>query len=171
MQSFIAMGNHFQVEVRESSQELQHRLTHAVTASSKERLQMLYWLKTGAIATRQELAKRLGRNESTIYRWLNRYHQGGISALLLVKTPPGKTGKTTPEIMELLKQRLSSRQGFKSYGQIQQWLNQECQVVLAYKTVHKLVRYKLQAKLKVPRPYSGKTQPETKQALKKNSQT
>jgi transposase len=165
------MGNKFQVKVDESIEELKHRLCHAVTSSTKERVQMLYWIKQGAIATRKELSQKIGRDESTIYRWLKKYSQGGISNLLEVKTPPGKSGKITPEIIELLTQRLSSQQGFKSYGQIQQWLNQECQVVLAYKTVHKLVRYKLQAKLKVPRPDSGKTQPEIKQAFKKTSVT
>lgn len=33
------MGNSFRVEVKESYEELLHRLRHAVTASSKERLQ------------------------------------------------------------------------------------------------------------------------------------
>ncbi|MEH2252770.1 hypothetical protein [Nostoc sp.] len=51
------MGNSFQVEVCESQEELQHRLHHAVTATTKERLQMLYWIKVGAIATRQELSQ------------------------------------------------------------------------------------------------------------------
>jgi transposase len=132
---------------------------------------MLYWLKTDAIATRQELARRLGRNPSTVYRWLNRYQHGGISALLVVKTPPGKPGLITPEIRERLLERLSSPLGFKSYSQIQQWLNQECQIAIAYKTVHKLVRYKLEAKLKVPRPQSNKAKPEIQQAFKKNSQS
>ncbi len=44
------MGNKFQVEVKESKEELRHRLHHSVTASSRERLQMLYWLKQDAIA-------------------------------------------------------------------------------------------------------------------------
>ncbi len=51
------MGNSFQVEVSESREQLQHRLRHAVTATTKERLQMLYWIKTKAIATRQELSQ------------------------------------------------------------------------------------------------------------------
>ncbi|MBE9047850.1 hypothetical protein IQ255_26240 [Pleurocapsales cyanobacterium LEGE 10410] len=42
------MGNKFEVEVNESQEELKHRLHHGVTASSKERLQMLYWLKQDA---------------------------------------------------------------------------------------------------------------------------
>ncbi|WP_375480572.1 helix-turn-helix domain-containing protein [uncultured Nostoc sp.] len=83
------MGNSFRVEVCESFEELQRRLRHAVTATTKERLQMLYWIKTGAIVTRQELSQRLGRDESTVYRWLQRYKQSGINALLEVKTPQG----------------------------------------------------------------------------------
>jgi len=67
---------------------------------------------------------------------------------------------------------LSPRQpeGFNSYSQIQEWLSQECQVAVAYKTVHKIVRYKLKAKLKVPRPRSVNAKPEVQEAFKKNSQ-
>ena len=81
------MGNKFQVEVHESVEELKHRLRYAVTPSTKERVQMLYWVKQDAIATRKELSQKLGRDESTIYRWLKRYHQGGLINLLDVKTP------------------------------------------------------------------------------------
>ncbi len=70
--------------------------------------------------------------------------------------------------LEQLKQRLAQPQGFNSYGQIQQWLEAECGVV-AYRTVHQTVRYKLNAKLKVPRPRSKNAKPEVQLALKKNS--
>ncbi|MEH2239784.1 hypothetical protein [Nostoc sp.] len=51
--------------------------------------------------------------------------------------------------MERLKQRLSEPQGFHNYSQIQQWLNTELGLNIAYKTVYQLVRYQLQAKLKI----------------------
>lgn len=35
-----------------------------------------------------------------------------------------------------LQERLQQPQGFSSYGQIQQWLEQECDVSAAYQTVH-----------------------------------
>ena len=165
------MGNKFEVKVKESPEELKHRLHHAVTASSKERLQMLYWLRQNAIATRKELSQKLGRDESTIYRWLKRYHQGGLTNLLDVKTPPGKKSKVSQEEMNQLKERLSQPQGFKSYGEIQDWLNQEFGIDIAYKSVHKIVRYKLKAKLKTPRPQSQKTKPKVQNAFKKNSKT
>ena len=163
------MANHFNVQVNETQEELEHRLQRANMARSRERLQMLYWIKTQAIATRQELAQRLRRDESTVYRWLQRYKQGGINALLEVKLAPGKVPKISSEAMEQLRARLAKPKGFKSYGQIQHWLRQRHGVVLAYKTVHHLVRYKLKAKLKVPRPRSAKAKPAVQQAFKKNS--
>lgn len=164
------MANHFKVDVSETQQELKHRLNRASTAASQERLQMLYWIKTRAIATRQELAQRLGRDESTVYRWLQRYKQAGIAALLEVKTAPGNASKIPPEAMKRLRERLAKPQGFNSYAQIQQWLWHECGVEVAYKTVHSCVRYKLKAKLKVPRPRSRGAKPAVQQAFKKNFQ-
>lgn len=108
------MGNNFRAEVCESHEELQHRLRHALTATTKERLQMLYWIKTKALATRQELSQRLGRDESTVYRWLKRYKQGGIDALLEVKTAPGKSGLIPETVMSQLHERLGQSQGFRS---------------------------------------------------------
>lgn len=165
------MANHLKVAVKETTEELRHRLKRAITAHSKERLQMLYWIKTGVVSTRAELAQRLERDESTIYRWLKRYQQGGIEALLTVKTAPGRVSKIPPVAIDKLKQRLSQPQGFNSYGQIQQWLKAECGVIVAYRTVHQTVRYKLNAKLKVPRPRSKNALPEVQQAFKKNSKT
>ncbi len=49
------------------------------------------------------------------------------------------------------------------------WLNQKFDVDLAYKSVHKIVRYKLKAKLKTPRPQSQKTKLRVQDAFKKNS--
>jgi transposase len=50
---------------------------------------------------------------------------------------------------------------------VQQWLEQECGVSAAYHTVHSLVRYKLQAKLKKPRPKSRKQNPQAVEQFKK----
>ena len=63
--------------------------------------------------------------------------------------------------LERLKQRLQEVGGLNSYGQIQQWIQKELGLVIAYKTVYQLVRYSLRAKLKVPRPQSLKQHPES----------
>jgi len=69
--------------------------------------------------------------------------------------------------MKRLQEQLAKPQGFKSYGQIQQWLLQECNVDVAYQTVHAYVRYKLKGKPKVPRPRSQAAKPAVQEAFKK----
>lgn len=64
---------------------------------SKERLQMLYWLKTGQVTSRRAIAERLGRDEATITRWLRKYKDGGYKGLLEVKHAPGKNPIVTGE--------------------------------------------------------------------------
>ena len=115
---------------------------------------MIYWLKTNQVLTRPELAKLLGCHESRIIPRITLDRVGGLKKLLEVKNPPGKASKISPEILAGLQARLSEPIGFKSYGEIQNWLIEKYQVQLAYKTVHKIVRYKLKAKPKTGRPFS-----------------
>lgn len=119
------MTRPFQIEIHESQQELEKALKHATTASSKERLQMLYWLQSGQVSSRQALAELLGRDKATITRWLKKYKDGGRSGLLSVKHAPGQPAIVSGEALERLKQRLQDPQGFQSYGQIQKWLGSE----------------------------------------------
>lgn len=48
-----------QLTIVESREELEHRLDRQTTATGKERLQMLYWLKLGIVNSRQDLVKLL----------------------------------------------------------------------------------------------------------------
>ncbi|MEH2409629.1 helix-turn-helix domain-containing protein [Nostoc sp.] len=95
------MGLRLQVEIKESLEELEKAVKYATTASSKERLQMLYWLKSGQVTSRQAIAKRLGRDEGTVTRWLRRYKDQGRSGLLCVKHAPGKKPIVIRPIREL----------------------------------------------------------------------
>lgn len=150
------MANKFQVEIQETVEELEHRLERAITAVSKEKLLLLYWIATKKIKTREELATMLKRDSSTIYRWLKTYKQGGITELLTVKKAPGKTPHIPPEVREKLIKKLQEPEGETSYGKLQLWLEKECGIKVSYKVVHDLVHYKLKAYLKVPRPQSNK---------------
>jgi transposase len=66
-------------------------MKNARTASQKERLQVLWWIKSGQVSQHQELATRSGRAPSTITRWHQKYRQGGLSAMLEVNVAPGAT--------------------------------------------------------------------------------
>ncbi|MEH2145876.1 helix-turn-helix domain-containing protein [Nostoc sp.] len=126
------------------------------TGLGKERVQILYLLKTGQVETVQHLGVLLGRSRITIQRWLKLYRQGGLNSLLEQKKSPGRP-KTIPlDVRSLIKKELSDPEGFKSYEEVQTWLLASEVVKASYKVVHEVVRYKLKAKLKVPRPRSIK---------------
>src|SRR2546425_11789516 len=65
--------------------------------------------------------------------------------------PPGKAPLSSPAMRQVLRQCLAHPHRFASYKAICQWLQREYGLSIAYKTVYKLVRYRLRAKLKVPR--------------------
>lgn len=162
------MANKFVVTIEESLDEIKQRLKQQTTATGKERMQMLYWLKQEDIQTRQALAKRLHRDEATVYRWLKRYKEKGIDGLLEVKIPPGVDPKIEGAILEDLKAQLKRAEGFASYRAIQQWLSEVHQLEVPYSTVHRTVRYRLKAKLKVPRPRSAKADEHQQEQYKKS---
>jgi transposase len=161
------MPRSLQLEIAESVEYLEKSYKQARNASHKERLQMLWWLRSGQVKQHQELSQRLGRDGSTISRWLQKYRNGGLSALLEVKTAPGRTPAIGGEVLKKLQARLDKPEGFRSYGEIVQWLEQECGVSLDYKTVHQTVRYRLGAKLKVPRPQSTQQDEQAVETFKK----
>ncbi len=150
------MARPFVLEISETADYLEKTLKQAKSGTQKERLLMLWWIKTGQVSQRQDLNQRLGRSPATLTRWLATYRNGGLSALLEEKKAPGASPKIQGEALEKLKQRLASEEGFSSYGAIVEWLKQECGLDLKYDTVNRFVREKLKAKLKVPRPQSLK---------------
>jgi len=150
------MGRQLKLEIAESLDYLEKSLRHAKTAHQKERLQMLWWLKSGQVNEHHQLAQRLGRNPSTITRWLQQYRAEGLEALLEVKKSTGQPPKIDGELLAKLQERLKQPEGFKSYGAIQQWLEEQTGRSLNYKTVHQTVYRRLGAKLKVPRPRNPK---------------
>ena len=139
------MANKFKVEIQETVEELEHRLERAITAVSKEKLLLLYWIATKKIKTREELATMLKRDSLTIYRWLRAYKQGGITLLLTVKKAPGKAPHIPPSVREKLIKKLQEPQGETSYGKLQIWLEKECGLKVSYKVVHDLVHYQLKS--------------------------
>jgi transposase len=161
------VGRPFKVEITENLEQLEKSLKQARSASQSERLQMLVWLKRGEVSSREALATRAGRNCATITRWLKQYKTGGLAGLLVVKKAPGAVPKLHGAVLERLKARLAEPEGFSSYGAIAQWLEQTCQVSIKPDTLYQTVRYKLKAKLKVPRPRSLKQAPLKQAQFKK----
>lgn len=138
-------------EIREDFEDIKHRYQSEKHPRKKQRLFMLYLLKSRQAKTMQEVAFFLALSRNTIGRWLARYEHEGLEGLLDIRTKPNRPLSVPPEIVEHLREKLKDPQGFRSYKAIWQWLRHEFQLNITYKTAHNLVRYRLKAKLKVPR--------------------
>ena len=156
------------IQIEESEAELETLLRQSQNSKDKERLQVLYLLKAKQLKVK-EVAQIVGKHRGTIHRWLSNYEQGGIDVLLSFKFSSGRKSKLPRWAMKALEKQLQQPQRFKSYRQIQQWLRESLGLEVQYATVHRLVRYQLQAKLKVPRTTNPKQDRQKFDEFKKNS--
>ena len=163
------MSRRFKIEIADSESDLKKRLQTANLGSQKEKLIMLWWRKTGRVKEQQEIGKRLAKDTSTVTRWLQKYRAGGLNELLSIKKAPGAKRKIDDAALTALEEELKTGKGFSSYGAIVEWLKQEQKLDIEYATVYALVRYRLGAKLKVPRPQSHKQDEKLVSEFKKNS--
>lgn len=161
------MAGVYKLEIKESEVQLKQLLGGQRTAQGKERVQLLYLLKTTQAKTVQTAAQLLGRHRVTLQEWLSRYRQGGIESLLETKVSPGRARSIPVWAEAALAKRLQEPQGFESYGAIQEWLETHLGIRAPYKTVHKLVHYRLVSSPKVPRPVSVKQSSEQLESYKK----
>src|SRR5687768_15896743 len=92
--------------IRESADELKQRLKHERHPAKRQRLQALYLLASGQARFRADVAQLLAVDRNTIGRWLDRYTQGGLDALLDLYVPPGKAPALQPAQLAQLQQTL-----------------------------------------------------------------
>jgi len=139
-------------EVSESAEQLLDMIKKEKKGRFRDRLRMLWFLKTGEAKTMTRAADLCGVTRLTAEEWFRRYEAGGITELLHLKTVPGRSRAIPAEVAECLKKRLSEPEGFGSYGEIQIWLRENYNLDINYKTVHKTVRYYLEAAPKIQSP-------------------
>lgn len=140
--------------IAEGPDDLRGRLRAELDPERKRRLHALTLLASGDATTRQQVADHLAVHRNTVAAWLNRYREGGLDALLTPrKRGPAPGQRTVPgPALDALQARLADGVGFSGYDEVRDWLRDEFGLDVPYKSVYTLVRYRLGAKLKVPRP-------------------
>jgi transposase len=115
------MAGVYQLEITETEKELKELLKKEKTGSGKERIQVLYLLKSGQAQTITQASELVGRHRVTVQDWLRKYRQGGIEKLRSRASSPGRTPAIPLWARKALAKRLEAPEGFESYGAICQW--------------------------------------------------
>lgn len=156
--------------IKESLEELYDRFKSESNVINRDRLHLLYILKRENNKSLRQIALDLGRDRSSIYNWLSLYKDKGLEAYITPRKYDFHESKLRGHILESLKEKLDEEKGFSSYGEIVEWLKSEHNLIMKYKSVYHIVRYKLKAKLKVARPVNIKKDPKKEEEFKKKCQ-
>jgi len=92
-----------------------------------------------------------------------------LSSLLNLGQSTGKPRAIFSEIIAKISTKINSEScEFKSHKEIARWVEENYKVSVKYQTLHKQIRYRMKAKLKVPRRLSNKKYPAAAIKFKKN---
>lgn len=145
------MSMPLQITIKESASELKALLSKH-TVSKQKRIQMLLLIQKGNHATKESLMHSLSVSSQSIQTWRTNYKKGGLDLLLADKRKSTKKAAIKPPIKAKLEKRLSSsKAGFKSFVEVQQWLEEKCGVKMSYHAVNKYMKRHFAVKLKVAR--------------------
>jgi transposase len=135
--------------ITEPVEELTERLKRERNARLRTRLHLLVLIRSGQVASRREAAEHLAVHRNSVTNWLRLYEQGGMEAFLRIGVGgPRAEQKTLPDdVFRALSERVAA-DAFPSYVAAQEWLRDEHDLNVSYRTLHSIIRYRLGAKLK-----------------------
>jgi len=162
------MNRTLNFEILETEDYLRNLFLSETDIRKKERLQVIYLIKTKEVRKIVKLSKIILRDRRTIGLWIKKYQELGLDGLLERNTSEGRPSQLSEDNLSKLKDKLSNSEGFKSYKAIKLWILKEFGQDLPYKTVFRICHDKLGASPKVSRPRNPKQDPEKLEEFKKN---
>jgi transposase len=164
------MANAKEISVKETVAELKSLLKKSSNII-RPRVQMLLVMKQSKkMLTKYELAVSVGVNHNSITTWRRKYEQDGISALLQHKQGGKRKEVIDATTHKAIEKRLTNPQeGFRSYKELQQWVDEHYIANIKYITIVKYVQNKFGAKLKTVRKSHINKDEQAISAFKKTS--
>lgn len=154
------------ISVKEKLSEL--RTLQRQYPGKHKAIQMLILLKQKGPLSKDDLAGMTGASTQSIHTWRTIYRKSGIEALLQENRGGHKKAAISGKIHQQLSKRLTDpKGGFRSFVEIQQWLQKEFGIEMEYHAVNKYVKRKFGARLKVSRKSHVQKSPADEAVFKK----
>jgi transposase len=146
------MGRKSKLVVQESELELKKLISKQIKDKNKDRLKSLLFIKTNKFETRELLSLHLGYHIRTMEKWLAKYKEGGLKDMLIPNYLERKSNIVTSEMHKGLSNRVhDSENGFSSYVEAQNWVEQEFGVKMNYHWLREYMIKRFKTKIKQPR--------------------
>lgn len=156
------------ITVTQSLTELK-RLHKQSASHFKPRIQMLILSKQTKVSGKYALANALGVNHNSVQSWRKTYEQEGIQKLLEDKRGGNRAAVIDAKTDKAIVARLcDAKNAPRSFKELQQWVHDNYITNINYHTLHKHVKRKYGAKLKVARKSHVQKDEQAVEAFKKN---
>ncbi len=156
-------------EIEDIVTELKIIMSQQWTVTNRHKVQEVYLLKSGLSQSITDVAEVWRVHRITLQRWFKQYSEGGLSSLLKLGQSTGKSRAISSEIIAEISTKINEDScEFKSYKEIAISVEENYQLSVKHQTLHKQIRYRMKAKLKVPRRLSNKKDPGIATLFKKN---
>jgi|ERR1700733_1901236 len=138
------------ISVKETPAELT-KLLNKSEHSVKPRIKMLLAITQGIVST-QELVGKLKVNRNSILNWKRAYQLNGLQGLLEESRGGSRPAAINEKQKIELQRKLSNpKEGFTSYSQAVDWINETFGLQMNYHAVNKYLKRHFGTKLKVGR--------------------
>jgi transposase len=138
------------ITVKESPEELTNLLSKSSYAI-KPRIKMLLAINQGIIST-QDLVNKTKSNRNSILNWKTAYRLNGLQGLLEDSRGGKRPAAINATQKNQLEKKLSNpKEGFTSYIQAVDWINETFGLKMNYHAVNKYLKRNFGTKLKVGR--------------------
>jgi transposase len=143
-------------KIKETEAEIREMLKSETQVKRQNRLRAVYLITCKQAGSRGKVAEMLGFNRNSISKWFKLYETGGLGKMLEIHKPSGAKSKIPKEAIDEIVSILATEKGFRTYTEIHRLVIDKYKIKINYSNVHHLVRYKLEAKAKSPRPSNPK---------------
>ena len=107
--------NQSEEKIKETVGEIKEMLRREKEVKKRERIEVLWLLKTGQAENMIKASEQIGRGYWTVKKWMREYRKGGLEKMMVVGHGGGKPPSIPKEVQEQLEKRLKQREGFSSY--------------------------------------------------------
>ena len=161
------MPKKIEIIIKEDLEVLKKLYQSSTTELRRDRLKMLYYIKSKRYVFRSDIAKKLGRGANAVGLWVKKYEQEGLSSIIEIKSGGNNTKIISDKAINYIADKLTtSSTTITSYVELQLLIEEELGQIIPYGTLYAHCKRKHQSKLKVSRKSHHKKDPEAELLFK-----